>query len=92
MVDKDGLLVVSYYYNAWGEVFPQFHEYDTIIGSELITSQDVHSFNGLFYKGYYYDKETNLYYLITRYYDPEVGRFISADDPKYFDFWHKWRS
>ena len=46
----------------------------------------MHSFNGLFYKGYYYDKETNLYYLITRYYDPEVGRFISADDPKYLDF------
>jgi len=35
---------------------------------------------------YYYDKETGLYYLITRYYDPEVGRFISADDPKYLDF------
>ena len=28
---------------------------------------------------YYYDKETGLYYLTTRYYDPEVGRFISAD-------------
>jgi len=35
---------------------------------------------------YYYDKETGLYYLTTRYYDPEVGRFISADDPKYLDF------
>ncbi|MBE5732954.1 MAG: RHS repeat-associated core domain-containing protein [Clostridiales bacterium] len=27
-----------------------------------------------------------IYYLITRYYDPEVGRFISADDPRYLDF------
>jgi len=35
---------------------------------------------------YYYDKETGFYYLTTRYYDPEVGRFISADDPRYLDF------
>ncbi|MCL2632830.1 MAG: RHS repeat-associated core domain-containing protein, partial [Coriobacteriia bacterium] len=31
------------------------------------------------YRGYYYDSETGLYYLNARYYDPEVGRFISAD-------------
>ena len=31
------------------------------------------------YRGYYYDAETGLYYLMTRYYDPEVGRFLSAD-------------
>ena len=32
------------------------------------------------YRGYYYDTETGLYYLNTRYYDPEIGRFINADD------------
>ena len=37
------------------------------------------------YRGYYYDTETNLYYLKTRYYDPAVGRFISADNVKYLD-------
>ncbi len=31
------------------------------------------------YRGYYYDKDTGLYYLQSRYYDPEVGRFINAD-------------
>ena len=31
------------------------------------------------YKSYYYDSETKLYYLISRYYDPETGRFISPD-------------
>lgn len=31
------------------------------------------------YRGYYYDSETGLYYLKSRYYDPEVGRFISVD-------------
>ena len=32
------------------------------------------------YRGYYYDAETGLYYLNSRYYDPETGRFISPDD------------
>ena len=31
------------------------------------------------YRGYYCDKETGLYYLNARYYDPEIGRFISPD-------------
>ncbi|MBR5217349.1 MAG: RHS repeat-associated core domain-containing protein, partial [Oscillospiraceae bacterium] len=28
---------------------------------------------------YFYDEETNLYYLNSRYYNPQWGRFISAD-------------
>ena len=32
------------------------------------------------YRGYYYDSETGFYYVSSRYYDPEVGRFISADE------------
>ena len=35
------------------------------------------------YRGYYYDEETNLYYLQSRYYDPTVCRFINADDVAY---------
>ncbi len=35
------------------------------------------------YRGYVYDQETGLYYLQSRYYDPELGRFISADDVAY---------
>ncbi len=37
------------------------------------------------YRGYYYDIETGLYYLNSRYYDPEIGRFINADDISYLD-------
>ncbi len=36
--------------------------------------------NPFLYRGYYYDWETGLYYLNSRYYDPEMGRFINADD------------
>lgn len=35
--------------------------------------------NPLRYRGYVYDTETGLYYLQSRYYDPEIGRFINAD-------------
>ena len=31
------------------------------------------------YRGYVYDTETGLYYVSSRYYDPEIGRFINAD-------------
>ena len=32
------------------------------------------------FKGYYYDEETGMYYLKSRYYQPEICRFISADN------------
>ncbi len=38
--------------------------------------------NPIRYRGYYYDSETGFYYLQSRYYDPETGRFINADDPE----------
>ena len=37
------------------------------------------------YRGYYYDSNIELYYLQSRYYDPETGRFINADDVSYLD-------
>ena len=35
--------------------------------------------NPIRYRGYYYDAETELYYLQSRYYDPAVKRFVNAD-------------
>ena len=32
------------------------------------------------YRGYYYDAEVSLYYVSSRYYDPETRRFVNADD------------
>ena len=32
------------------------------------------------YRGYRYDRETGLYYLQARYYNPEWGRFLNADN------------
>lgn len=36
-------------------------------------------------RGYYFDDELGLYYLQSRYYDPEIGRFISADSIEYLN-------
>ncbi|MCL2822161.1 MAG: RHS repeat-associated core domain-containing protein, partial [Firmicutes bacterium] len=37
------------------------------------------------YRGYYYDTEIELYYLKSRYYDSETGRFVNADDFSYLN-------
>ena len=37
------------------------------------------------YRSYYYDTETGFYFLQTRYYDPEIGRFMTIDDISYLD-------
>ena len=36
-------------------------------------------FNPFRYRGYYYDTDTGLYYLQSRYYNPQWGRFLNAD-------------
>ena len=53
--------------------------------SENKVTSGIGVLNPFRYRGYYYDTETGLYYLQTRYYDPETGRFISADRIEYLD-------
>ncbi len=77
ILDNTGREVVQYAYDAWGNS-------KTIVLDE--THATVAELNPIRYRGYYYDTETNLYYLNTRYYDPETGRFISQDDTKYLSY------
>ena len=64
-----GNTVVEYTYDAWGKVL-------SVTGSLASTVGQANPFR---YRGYYYDTETGLHYLQTRYYDPVVGRFLNAD-------------
>lgn len=48
-------------------------------GYTTLQSSIVRTMNPFRYRGYYYDTETSLYYLQSRYYDPSTGRFINAD-------------
>ena len=58
------------------------HE-DTKIVSETIGDEEIASVNPFRYRGYYQDNETGFYYLQSRYYDSETGRFLNADDIMY---------
>jgi len=85
--DKNGQEIVKYSYDAWGNhktcVLNDGAYVD--ISNHLSYTQDglnnklIADINPFRYRGYYYDIETHLYYLNSRYYDPEVGRFINAD-------------
>ena len=65
--------MVQYYYDAWGN--------HTVSGSNTTLG----NLNPFRYRGYYYDTETGLYFLQTRYYDPETGRFLNRDAVTYAD-------
>ena len=65
--DESGNVVGEYAYDAWGNC--------TIKKS----NGDLTNYNPIRYRGYYYDRETNLYFVGGRYYDPTCGRFISPD-------------
>ena len=82
ILDKSGNIMVEYNYDAWGN-FVAEKVRAASIGSVTV---DLVSLNAFTYRGYYYDKESGLYYLINRYYDPVTGRFISPDDVGYLDF------
>ena len=69
ILNASGAEVVSYAYDAWGKVL-------SVSGS---LSSTVGAANPFRYRGYYYDTETGWYYLNSRYYDPNVGRFLSPD-------------
>lgn len=73
--------MVKYVYDAWGN-------HDVLDAEGKIvdrTASVVANVNPFRYRGYYFDAETGLYYLQTRYYDPELGRFISSDSIEYLD-------
>ena len=76
LLDKNGSAVVEYKYDAWGN-----HAILDGNGNDLASGVGV--LNPFRYRSYYYDEETDLYYLQTRYYDPELGRFLSQDDVSY---------
>ena len=68
-MDEDGNVAATYKYDAWG--------------NWTVSGGDVGTYNSFRYRGYYYDTAVMLYYLKTRYYDPETGRFISPDSINY---------
>lgn len=76
LLDSNGIVVVKYVYDGWGN-----H------GIEVVDSacETIANLNPFRYRSYYFDTETELYFLKTRYYDPEIGRFMTIDDISYLN-------
>ena len=80
LLDNTGEVSVYYRYNAWGVC--------TVLdanGVQIDDASHIGNLNPFRYRSYYYDIETKLYFLKTRYYDPEICRFITIDDISYLD-------
>lgn len=69
LVDEDGNTAAQYSYDPYGNI--------------LSATGNMAQINPLRYRGYYFDAESGLYYLQSRYYDSKIGRFINADSIDY---------
>lgn len=61
-------VVASYEYDDYGNI---------IMATE--NDETISLYNPFYYRSYCYDKETEMYYLLSRYYVPQWGRFLNAD-------------
>ena len=73
--------VAEYRYDAWGNCVVV----DPATGLANTSIEFIGNQNPFRYRGYYWDNDLGLYYLMSRYYDPQVGRFINADSLEYLD-------
>jgi RHS repeat-associated protein len=71
LIDGSGTSVVQYSYDAWGNQTSCTGTLANTLGQA----------NPYHYRGYKFDSETGLFYVGSRYYDPQIGRFINADEP-----------
>ncbi len=67
IINSIGKQVVSYTYDTWGKLI-------SITGDKALGEKNPYR-----YRGYRYDTETGYYYLQSRYYNPEWGRFLNGD-------------
>ena len=70
ITDYYGSVLARYRYEAWGTC--------AIVADS--SEIDIATINPFRYRGYYYDTESGMYYLQSRYYNPEIGRFLNGDD------------
>ena len=72
--------VAEYIYDAWGN-------HKVLDGNSVEVTDPAHIAhqNPFRYRGYYFDTDLGLYYLMSRYYDPQTGRFIQSADVSSID-------
>ena len=75
LISASGATEAMYTYDAWGKILSVTDG----SGSAISDASHIANVNPIRYRGYYYDVETGFYYVSSRYYDPEIGRWINAD-------------
>ena len=73
ILDNTGSVAVEYKYDAWGKPL-------SVTGTLAASLGEINPFR---YRGYVFDQETGLYYLRSRYYNPNICRFVNADRDEY---------
>lgn len=76
IVNKDAETVARYTYDVWGACT------SAVTYTELTDGVDIATINPFRYRSYYYDEEISVYYVSSRYYDPEIGRWLNGDMPE----------
>ena len=76
IIDSTGSIAAKYSYDAWGTPIAITDGAGNNVSGNAAHIANINPFR---YRGYFYDVETGLYYLQSRYYDPQVGRFLNAD-------------
>lgn len=75
IIDESGTLVVQYDYNAFGKIL-------SVTDTSGLSIGELNPFR---YKGYYYDSEIEMYYCVSRYYNPILCRWLVPDSIRYLD-------
>lgn len=70
VVDENGEIVAKYNYDAYGNLL----------------SEEGQIYNPIRYKGYYFDSELNMFYCQSRYYVPELCRWLNMDNPTFLKY------
>ncbi|MDD7635687.1 MAG: RHS repeat-associated core domain-containing protein [Clostridiales bacterium] len=73
--NTSGNLVARYIYDTWGNTV----SVTDASGNAITSTTHIANINPIRYRGYYWDEETGFYYVSSRYYDPEICRWINAD-------------
>ena len=75
ILDSNYNIVAKYQYDSYGNNI----SITDSSGNLIVDNNNIANINPFRYRSYYYDRETNLYYLNSRYYNPVWGRFVNAD-------------
>ena len=76
ILDSNYNTIAKYVYDSWGTIISITDGNGNDISNDTNHIANINPFR---YRSYYYDKETKLYYLNSRYYNSDWCRFINMD-------------